>query len=65
MFVPGWDAPHKLSPNSYWVLRLPYVYCGEAGVHLPPSSPPAPGSPAGVLLKGAASFDEDFTDGDG
>ena len=65
MFVPGWDAPHKLSPNSYWVLRLPYVYCGEAGVHLPPSSPPAPGSPAGVLLKGAVSFDEDFTDGDG
>ena len=63
VFVPGWEAPHKLPPNSYWVLRLPYVYWGEGGAHLPPSSPPAPGSPAPRLIKGAVSFDEDFTDG--
>ena len=37
----GWDNPHKLSCNSYWVLRLPYVYYGEGGAHLPHSTPPS------------------------
>ena len=58
----GWDSPHKLSINSYWVLRLPYVYCGEGGSHLPPATPPAHGE-VGTLMKGAVSIDEDYTDG--
>ena len=31
VFITGWEAPHKLAINSYWVLRLPYVYWGEGG----------------------------------
>jgi hypothetical protein len=42
----------RLSLNSYWVLRLPYVYWGEGGAHLPPLVPPILDSPAGFLLKG-------------
>jgi len=63
IFVPGWESPHRVPPNSYWILRLPYVYWGEGGAHLPPSSLPSPSSPAPRLIKGAVSFDEDFTDG--
>merc|ERR1719318_178944 len=63
IFVTGWEAPHKLSINSYWVLRLPYVYCGEGGAHLPPVIPPTAENPAGCLLKGSVCFDEDFSEG--
>lgn len=63
VFVTGWDSAHRLTPNSYWVLRLPYVYWGEGGAHLPPPAPPTPESPSGCLLRGAISYDEDFTDG--
>lgn len=63
IFVTGWDAPHRLSINSYWVLRLPYVYWGEGGAHLPPVTPPTPDNPAGSLLKGSVTFDEDFSEG--
>jgi hypothetical protein len=42
----------RLGINSYWVLRLPYVYWGEGGAHLPPPVPPTLDSPAGFLLKG-------------
>jgi len=63
IFVTGWDAPHRLSINSYWVLRLPYVYWGEGGAHLPPVTPPTPDNPAGCLLKGSVAFDEDFSEG--
>ena len=31
VFITGWEAPHRLAINSYWVLRLPYVYWGEGG----------------------------------
>jgi len=63
IFVTGWDAPHRLSINSYWVLRLPYVYSGEGGAHLPPVTPPSADSPCGCLLKGSVCFDEDFSEG--
>ncbi len=45
----------RLGINSYWVLRLPYVYWGEGGAHLPPPVPPTLDSPAGLLLKGGIS----------
>jgi len=63
VFVTGWDAPHKLSINSYWVLRLPYVYWGEGGAHLPPMTPPTTDNPSGCLLKGSVCFDEDYSEG--
>jgi len=62
IFVTGWDTPHRLSINNYWVLRLPSVYWGEGGAHLPPSSPPTPESPCGALLRGALQIDEDWTE---
>ena len=31
VFITGWETPHRLAINSYWVLRLPYVYWGEGG----------------------------------
>merc|ERR1719348_1944740 len=57
IFVTGWDTAHKLSSNSYWVLRLPYVYWGEGGAHLPPTAPPTTENPSGSLLKGALHID--------
>ena len=59
----GWELPHKLSINSYWVLRLPYVYWGEGGAHLPPMTPPNAENPSGFLLKGSVTFDEDYSEG--
>ena len=56
----GWDSAHRLTPNSYWVLRLPYVYWGEGGAHLPPPAPPSPDAPSGCLLRGAISYDENY-----
>ena len=61
VFVTGWEAPHRLTTNSYWVLRLPSVYWGEGGAHLPPPVPPQHGG--GVLLSGALGYTEDYTDG--
>ena len=43
---------HRLSISSYCVLRLPYVYSGEGGAHLPPHLPPADPLQAGFLKKG-------------
>jgi len=60
VFVTGWDTPAKLSISSYWVLRLPYVYWGEGGAHLPPLVPPTRDNLSGVLLKGCISFDENY-----
>lgn len=62
VFVTGWETPQRLAINSYWVLRLPYVYCGEGGAHLPPSSPPTPEAPCGNLLAGAIALDQDWTE---
>jgi len=62
IFVTGWDAPVKLSINSYWVMRLPYVYWGEGGAHLPPTTPPTKEKPSGTLLKGCIIIDEDYHD---
>ena len=61
VFVTGWEAPHRLTTNSYWVLRLPSVYWGEGGAHLPPPAPPQHGG--GVLLSGALGYTEDYSDG--
>jgi len=62
VFITGWEAPHKLAINSYWVLRLPYVYWGEGGAHLPPTAPPTTENPSGSLLKGALHIDEDWSE---
>ena len=29
VFLTGWQKPLKLPHNSVWVLRMPYIYCGE------------------------------------
>uniref|UniRef100_A0A224YEU9 Nonsense-mediated mRNA decay factor SMG8 n=1 Tax=Rhipicephalus zambeziensis TaxID=60191 RepID=A0A224YEU9_9ACAR len=36
VFFPGNKEPVKLSQSAYWVLRLPFVYEGDAGPYLPP-----------------------------
>ena len=55
--------PRRLPPNTCWVLRLPYIYWGENGAHLPPKEPPT--ERYGRLLKGVFGFTEDFDDGGG
>jgi len=62
IFVSGWDTPARLSISSYWVLRLPLVYCGEGGSHLPPLTPPTKENPSGVLLKGCIGVDEAYVE---
>ena len=37
------------------MLRLPSVYWGEGGAHLPPPQPPGPGDQVGLLLRGNSS----------
>lgn len=40
-FVTGWNEPAKLSPSSYWILRLPNIYQGDDGVtNIPPQEVP-------------------------
>jgi protein SMG8 len=29
MFHSGWSQPVKLPINSYWILRLPFIYQGK------------------------------------
>jgi len=62
VFVTGLDTPARLSISSYWVLRLPYVYSGEGGAHLPPPLPPADPLQAGFIKKGCISVDENYED---
>lgn len=59
IFHTGWSEPHRIPINSCWVLRLPYIYCGEGGAHIPPRDPPAAGY--GRLLKGVISAKEEDT----
>lgn len=41
IFVTGWSEPAKLSPSSYWILRLPNIYQGDDGVAtIPPQEVP-------------------------
>lgn len=35
-FFTGEDQPIKLTPSTYWILRLPFSYVGEV-VYVPPS----------------------------
>ena len=28
-FHPGWKNPPEMSVHAYWVMRLPFIYCGE------------------------------------
>ena len=58
IFHCGWREPIKLSQNSCWILRLPYIYCGEGGAHLPPAEMPESGY--AKLLKGFISTTEDY-----
>jgi protein SMG8 len=51
-FFPGNLDPIKLTPSSYWVLRLPYCYVGDH-VYVPPSDPDSIRS--GKFLKGMIS----------
>ncbi|XP_076035791.1 nonsense-mediated mRNA decay factor SMG8 isoform X2 [Oratosquilla oratoria] len=49
---PSASPPIKLSPSTYWILRLPYVYVSDSGPHYPPD-PRQPAPPAWArLLKG-------------
>lgn len=45
IFFPGNKEPVRLSQSAYWVLRLPFVYEGDAGPFLPPKD--------GVPIEGA------------
>ena len=59
MFHAGWGRPHRVPINSCWVLRLPLIYCGEGGAHLPPRDAPAAGY--GRLLKAVLTAQEGDT----
>jgi len=51
-FITGFTEPFQLSPSSYWILRLPYIYEDENQIYAQPKE----GSRAaqhGYLLKGA------------
>lgn len=51
-FITGFAEPFQLSPSSYWILRLPYIYEDENQIYAQPKE----GSRAaqhGYLLKGA------------
>ncbi|TRY75744.1 hypothetical protein TCAL_11106 [Tigriopus californicus] len=61
VFHCGWKEPKKLPHNSCWVLRLPFIYCGENGAHLPPQKEVTPQN-AGRILKGVINVSEDFED---
>ena len=56
-FHPGWSEPVRLPVSSYWVLRMPLIYWGEGGSHLPPKE--VSDSGYGRLLKGFLTFNED------
>ena len=56
-FYPGWPDPIKLPISTYWVLRLPLIYWGEEGSHLPPAEVPDP--KFARLLKRFLSYVED------
>ncbi|QQP36305.1 Protein SMG8like, partial [Caligus rogercresseyi] len=52
IFLPGLSEPFKLPPNTYWILRLPFLYASkDAGVHLPPLFME---NEAGKLFKGSS-----------
>lgn len=35
VFITGWNEPAKLSPASYWILRLPNIYVDDNGEAIP------------------------------
>lgn len=37
---PAGTPPVRLSGSAYWVLRLPFIYCGERGPLPRPTVPP-------------------------
>ena len=49
-FCTGWNNPPEMPVHAYWILRLPFIYCGKDGSHLPPMEVPEPGY--AKLLKG-------------
>jgi protein SMG8 len=62
VFHPGGGVGerYRLPRNSCWVLRLPYVYAGEEGSHVPPAEAPVEKANYGRLLKGALGFIEEY-----
>lgn len=59
-FHPGWEAPPEMPIHSYWILRLPFIYCGKEGSHLPPKD--VPDLEYARLLKGCINvIEEDLT----
>jgi protein SMG8 len=49
----------RLPISTYWVLRLPFIYWGEGGSHLPPKE--VPDASYGRLLKGFIGITEDYS----
>ena len=59
-FHPGWKNLPEMPVHAYWVLRLPFIYCGKEGSHLPPMEVPESGY--GKLLKGCIQVVEEEID---
>ncbi|XP_014673337.1 PREDICTED: protein smg8-like isoform X2 [Priapulus caudatus] len=56
VFLPGTAGPISLDSNTFWVMRLPYVYMGESGPYYAPSDPQPITSCR--LLKGTFTVEE-------
>ena len=28
-FYPGWKNPPEMGVHQYWIMRLPFIYCGK------------------------------------
>ena len=56
-FHPGWKIPPEMPVHSYWILRLPFIYCGKEGSHLPPKEVPNPDY--AKLVKGCINIIEE------
>ena len=62
-FCPGWTKPPEMPVHSYWVLRLPFIYYGKKGSHLPPNPEgPVPDVNYAKLLKGCIAVIEEDLD---
>ncbi|CAB4063199.1 SMG8 [Lepeophtheirus salmonis] len=61
VFVTGCMEPIKLPPNTYWIIRLPFLYSSkDGGIHLPPIKVNETNS--GKLLQGFINVTEEFED---
>ncbi len=60
VFNAGWPEPVRLAQNSLWILRLPFIYCGPGGAHLPPGETPVEDANNGRLFKAFIGTHEDY-----